>query len=128
MHYSDEEQKEIFLKERDSYPEAFKVIRDVVMNRSNIFYKKGDKFIEVPNNFTVSLTTIGKDGNNNDEYKGLSWQINIVMRYGKPRLAIEVYDYKEMEYLEKNMPCLNYFPHVLLPEDYGVKWKIGEEI
>ena len=116
MEYTNEEQMAIFSKEREKNPEIFKMVQDFVAKKEIILYKKGSKFIEIPFNEISSMI----------EFKKLSqyaWCVNIRLNNGEPRLVIEIVDYKEIEYIKKHMPVINYIPEALFLEDYGKKWK-----
>ena len=117
----DEEEK-VIEYEKEKNPEVFKILQDLVGNKKSIWYKdkEADQFIEVP----FADTTIYFDFSTEDNsLNDVVWQIDLRFQHGIPRLTIDIINFKDIEYLQEHMPCLNYFPTSLLLEDYGTLWR-----
>ena len=48
MELTDEQQKELFLKEKEMYPEEFDKLANAAKFRKPLYYKEKRKFIEIP--------------------------------------------------------------------------------
>lgn len=106
--------------EKEKNPEVFKILQDLVGNKKSIWYKDKEtgQFVEVPFADDTNYFT-AEDGSLSD----VVWQLDLHLQHGIPRLTIDIINFKDIEYLEEHMPCLNYFPTSLLLEDYGTLWR-----
>ncbi len=117
-----EEEEKVIEYEKEKNPELFKILQDLVSNKKPIWYKdkETNQFIEVPfADTTIYFDYTTKDGNHSD----VVWEVDLRFRHGTPRLTIDIINFKDIEYLQEHMPCLNYFPTSLLLEDYGTLWR-----
>ena len=116
MELTDEQQKELFLKEKEMYPEESEKLVYAIKHRRPLYYKEKRKFIEIPFNDALSILECKK-------YKDKAWDIDIRMHAGKLRMIISIIDYKAMAYLAEHTPGINYISTALVLEDFGKKWK-----
>lgn len=122
----DEEEK-VIEYEKEKNPEVFKILKDLVGNKKSIWYKdkETNQFVEVLfADATVYFGYAMKD----DTLSDMVWRVDLHSQHGIPRLTIDIINFKDIEYLEEHMPCLNYFPTSLLLEDYGTLWRDNNEV
>lgn len=116
------EEDKVIEYEKEKNPEVFKILQDLVSNKKSIWYKdkETDQFVEVPfADSTIYFDYTTED----DDLSDVVWQVDLRFRHGTPRLTIDIINFKDIEYLQEHMPCLNYFPTSLLLEDYGTLWR-----